>query len=262
MVPGDSMDRNNITKIAQSDEDKILLARIWDKINAGMQRNILAATGFLSPREQVLCQYLFGDTPGLCYLGGYQDAERKMLVYLPDYLEEHDAPIHCLRATFYEGDSPSHRDFLGALMGAGIDRSAVGDICIGTGTCDFLVTAQMVPYLLQNLTSAGRTHLHLEEISLDRLQVPQAQFQEIRDTLASLRLDSAVAAGFRMGRSQASQSILSGKVAIDGLPCEKPDRPVSEGAKISLRGAGKIKLASVGAQTKKGRISVVIHRYV
>jgi RNA-binding protein YlmH len=32
--------------------------------------------------------------------------------------------------------------------------------------------------------------------------------------------------------------------------------------KISVRGLGKIKLASVNGKTKKDRISVVIHRYV
>ena len=48
----------------------------------------------------------------------------------------------------------------------------------------------------------------------------------------------------------------------DGLPAEKPDRPVPEGAKISVRGLGKIRLTQVGGKTKKDRISVVIHRYV
>ena len=58
------------------------------------------------------------------------------------------------------------------------------------------------------------------------------------------------------------EGLSAGKAAIDGLPCEKPDKPVSEGTSISLRGSGKIKLVSVNGQTKKGRISVVIHRYV
>ena len=49
---------------------------------------------------------------------------------------------------------------------------------------------------------------------------------------------------------------------MDGLPCEKPDKPVSEGTKISVRGLGKIKLVKVNGKTKKDRISVVIHRYV
>ena len=40
------------------------------------------------------------------------------------------------------------------------------------------------------------------------------------------------------------------------------DKTVSEGAKISLRGLGKIRLTCVGCQTKKGRISAVIDRYV
>ena len=77
-----------------------------------------------------------------------------------------------------------------------------------------------------------------------------------------MRLDSAISSGFRIGRSLAAQYITGGKAAIDGLPCEKPDKLISEGMKISVRGLGKIKIHSVGGQTKKGRISVVIHRYV
>ena len=92
--------------------------------------------------------------------------------------------------------------------------------------------------------------------------MPVQEVKQIHDTLASLRLDSVVSSGFRIGRSLASQYICAGKVSIDGLPCEKPDKAVAEGAKISLRGAGKIKLEAVNGQTKKGRISVVIHRYI
>ena len=214
-----------------------------------------------------MTRFLFGDVPGLQAFGGYEGAERQMLIFLPDYLDEaalydEDAPIVCLRAEFYEGDCPSHRDFLGALMGAGIGRETLGDICIDKSSCDFLVTAQIAPYILQNLTSAGRTKLHIHPVSLTQMQIPEPEIKEIRDTLASLRLDSVISSGFRIGRSLASQYICAGKVAIDGLPCEKPDKIVSEGAKISLRGSGKIKLASVNGQTKKGRISVVIHRYV
>ena len=86
--------------------------------------------------------------------------------------------------------------------------------------------------------------------------------KEIKDTLASLRLDSVISSGFRIGRSLAAQYVTSGKAAMDSLPCEKPDKPVSEGTKISVRGLGKIKLVKVNGKTKKDRISVVIHRYV
>jgi len=261
------MDRSNIEKIAQSSEDRLLLAKLWDKITAGIRRNIPANTCFLSPREQELARFLFGRPEGLYAFGGYDEAERKMLVFLPDYLEESalwetDSPCVCLRAVFYQEDPLSHRDFLGALMGTGIARETVGDICVDRGSCDFFVTAEIAPYVLQNFTSAGRTKLHLEQIPLSQAHIPAPQVREIRDTLASLRLDSVIAAGFRIGRGLAAQYIGAGKAAIDGLPCEKADKPVAEGMKISVRGLGKLKVHSVNGRTKKDRISVVIHRYV
>lgn len=261
------MDRSNIEKIAHTPEDRLLLAKIWDKLTAGMRRDIPAATCFLSPRELEMARFLFGDVPGLQSFGGYADAERRMLVYLPEYWDEswfdtEDAPFVCLRASFYEGDMLSHRDFLGALMGAGIGRETVGDICVGQNSCDFFVTKEIAPYILQNFLSAGRTRLRLAKIPLAEVSVPEPETKEIRDTLASLRLDSVISAGFRIGRSLAAQYVTAGKAAIDGLPCEKPDKPVSEGCKISVRGLGKIKLDTVNGQTKKGRISVIIKRYI
>ncbi len=261
------MDRSNIEKIAHTAEDRMLLAKLWDKIQGGIRRNIPSNTCFLSPREQEMTRYLFGSEPGLYCFGGYDDAERKMLCYLPEYLDDsfltaEDSPMVCLRASFYEGDNPNHRDFLGALMGIGIGRETIGDICVGTSSCDFFVTAEIAPYLLQNLTSAGRAKLHLQSIPICDAQIGEPEVKEIRDTLASLRLDSVISSGFRIGRSLAAQYITAGKAAIDGLPCEKPDKIISEGAKISVRGLGKIKLRTINGQTKKGRISVVIDRYV
>lgn len=261
------MERSNIEKIAKNGEDKVLLAKIWDKIQAGMRKNIPANTAFLTLRELEMTRYLFGQQEGLTAFGGYPDAERQMLVYLPEYLEEsslyeEDSPLVCLRATFFDGDTPSHRDFLGALMGIGIARETVGDICVGKGSCDFFVTREIAPYILQNFTGAGRTKVHLEAISLRDVAVPEPEVKEIKDTVASVRLDSVISSGFRVGRSAASQYVTAGKVAIDGLPCEKPDKEVKEGAKISVRGLGKIKVHTIGGQTKKGRISLIIHRYV
>ena len=261
------MDRNNIEKIARNPEDKMLLAKLWDKINAGIRKNIPANTCFLSPRELEMARFLFGEPDGLYDFGGYGDAERKMLIYLPEYLEEsalfeEGSPCVCLRAEFYQGDTLSHRDFLGALMGAGIGRETVGDICVGKERCDFFVTQEIAPYILQNFTSAGRTRLSLRQIPLAEAEIPEPEVKEIKDTMASLRLDSVISSGFRIGRSLAAQYVTAGKAAIDGLPCEKPDKTVSEGMKISVRGLGKIKLKSIYGQTKKGRISIIIDRYI
>ena len=259
------MDRSNIDKIAHTPEDKLLLAKVWDKINTGLQRHIPASTGFLSPREQDMARYLFGQVEGLSTFGGYPDAERRMLVYLPDYLDEsylQDGPLTAIRAEWYAGDSLSHRDILGALMGAGITRGSVGDICMAPSSCDFFVTCEMAPYILQNLTGAGRTKLNLQMVPLAQVCIPEPETEQLRDTVASLRLDSILSSGFRIGRSLASQYITAGKGAVDSLPCETPGKPVAEGARISVRGLGKIRLTSVGGQTKKGRTTIIIDRYV
>ncbi|MBE6951309.1 MAG: RNA-binding protein [Ruminococcaceae bacterium] len=261
------MDRNNIDKIAKTPEDRLLLAKVWDKINTGLRKNIPANSCFLSPRELEMTRLLFGEPEGLYRFGGYADAERQMLIFLPDYLEEDalfydDSPVSCLRAVYYEGDSLTHRDFLGALMGAGVARETVGDICVGKGSCDFFVSREVAPYLLQNFYSAGRTKFRLSEIPLAEASIPEPEIKEIKDTLASIRLDAVISSGFRIGRSLASDYVNAGRAAINGLPCTKSDKAVSEGDKVSVRGLGKLKLAQVNGLTKKGRISVVIHRYV
>ena len=261
------MERSGIEKIAKTPEDRLLLAKLWDKINAGVRKNIPANTCFLSPREIELADFLFGNLPGLYRFGGYEEAERKMLVFLPDYLDEsallaEDAPLRCLEASYFEADKLSHRDFLGALMGAGIARETIGDICTAPGLCLFFVTAEIAPYVLDNLHEAGRTKLKLQQVALEGLILPEPEWKELRDTLASLRLDSVIASGFRIGRSLAAEYVHAGKVSIDGLPCEKPDKAVSEGAKISVRGLGKIKLSQIGGKTKKDRIAVTIQKYV
>ena len=261
------MDRLNIDKIAQNCEDRMLLAKIWDKINSGIRRNIAANTAFLSPRELEMARLLLGESEGLYRFGGYGDAERRMLVYLPEYLAEdrlmeEDSPVACLRATFFVGDTLSHRDFLGALMGAGVAREAVGDICVDKGSCDFFVTREIAPYLLQNFDSAGRTKFRLQEIPLNEANIPEPEVKIIKDTLASFRLDAVISSGFRIGRGSASDAVNAGRASINGLPCTKSDKSVAEGDIVSVRGMGKIKLAQVNGQTKKGRISVIIERYV
>lgn len=261
------MNRASIDKIAQTPDDKLLLAKLWDKLRTGIQRNTPANTGFLSLREQDMAAYLFGNAEGLYAFGGYEDAERKLLVYLPEYLDIEElygenSPVACIRAEFYHADTPNHRDFLGAMMGLGLTRQTVGDICVGDSSCDFFVTAEIAPFLLQNFDKAGRTPVRLSRIALHEAQIPQQEVKTIRDTIASVRLDSVLAAGFQISRSLASDHIAAGRVSVNGLPCEKSDKTVEEGAKISVRGLGKMRLSVIGGQSKKGRIFIQIDRYL
>ena len=116
--------------------------------------------------------------------------------------------------------------------------------------------------MLSSFDSAGRTKLRLQQIPLAQASIPQPQIRIIRDTLASLRLDAVIGSGFQVARGPASACVTSGKVTVNGLPCIKPDRTIAPGDVIAVRGSGKIKLEECSGQTKKGRIGVLIHRYV
>ena len=190
-----------------------------------------------------------------------------MCCWLPDYLDEgwlssEDGPCAAVCAEFFTGDRLSHRDFLGALMGAGIKRETVGDIFVRDGRCDFLVTREILPYVLQNLTSAGRARLTLRELALSELEIPAAQVKTVRDTVSSLRLDSVVSAGFGLSRGKAALYIESGKAELNHMPCVKSDKTVCEGDVVSVRGLGKIRLEELSGTTKKGRTGIVISRFV
>ena len=138
-----------IAAAAETEEDRLLLARLYDKLNHGAEREIFSYTAFLSPREQAMVKKLLPHVP-LVFFGGCDGAERCMACYVPEYLPEdyltsEDGPAAAVRAVYYEKDALTHRDFLGSLMGAGIKRETVGDIYVSAGQCDILVTRADCP---------------------------------------------------------------------------------------------------------------------
>ena len=258
--------RETISHLAADKDEEMLLLHVTERMTAAENRNIPGSSNFLSGREQMLVQQILR-SKGICFFGGREGAERAVCCYLPEYLDEdwlagEDGPVAAVRATYFEQDKLTHRDFLGSLMGCGIKRETVGDICVSEGQCDFFVTREILPYVLQNLESAGRTKLHLTEIPLTEVIAPQAKTKTIRDTVSSLRLDGVVSSGFSISRGKAADAIEAGKVEVNFTSCMKPDKAVTEGDSISLRGLGKIRLTEVGGNTKKGRISIVIDRYL
>ena len=261
------MDRNNIDKIARTPEDRLLLAKLWDKVQAGIRRNVPASTSFLSPREQELARYLFGQAQGLCAFGGYAQAERKMLVYLPEYLDESalwepGSPCVCLRAAFYRQESPSHRDFLGAILGLGLTREKIGDLLVGEGVCQVLLLREVERVLLTQLSQVGRARVKVTACPLAELRPPEQKTRTIRDTVAALRLDAVASTGFSLSRSKMAALISSGKLTLNGRECDKPDRLVEEGAVLTCRGLGKCVLTEVNGASKKGRVMIVMERYL
>ena len=257
-----------LQRLARDGEERLLLARALDKLELARDRGTPAHTGFLSPHERALIET--GLIPAVgwprhLFSGGFPDAERTICAFLPDWQEEdawlESSPIRALRLT-WSGAALTHRDFLGAILGLGLDREKVGDLLVGEGSCDALVLEDVADFLLLHLDQAGRARLKVSPIPLEEVKAPAVRVKTVRDTVSSLRLDAVAASGFSLARGKAAGLITSGKVQLNHQECLKPDRPVAQGDVIACRGLGKCVVKEVGGPSKKGRIMIELERYV
>lgn len=250
-----------------TDKDgRLLLAAVEDKRVQCEDRCMMTHTGFLDMRQAAEASAFLRGCPGALLWGGFEDAERRICIFLPEYMSEEDAkagddcPLRILRVTLPKngGGQLSHRDYLGALLALGVDRSVAGDILVRPDGADIIVLESMSDYLQRNYASAGRTVFAKTEIlPLSQLRLGDQVTYEKRDTVASLRLDGLVASAFGLSRGKAQEAIRQGLVSLNSFPAEKPDMPVEEGSRLVLRGMGKAILTSIGGTTRKDRITII-----
>ena len=242
-----------LTALAHSGEEKILLASLLDKEQTCETRGYATSTRFLSMSERALCTeavHQAGATGHALFWGGYEDAERGIYLFYPDYMDEESArlsaPLVLLRAHKSRSDTLTHRDYLGALMGLQIDRSVVGDILVHDEGADIIVLEDVAEFILMNFGKAGRKNLSLtREVT-----------EEKRGTgsVASPRLDSIASLIFGLPRKDAQARIEKGLVFVNNAPCLKPERQIAEGDRITVRGLGRARVESFGGTSRKGRI--------
>ena len=257
-----------LDRLRMDGDDRLTMARVLDRAAQAQNRNIPAATDFLSPREQALASDLLrlAEIPdsSVLFTGGCEGAERRLILFLPDWLDPSDAeaPIRCLRAAFRPEDGLTHRDLLGSLMGLGVAREKTGDILVSEDSADLLVLDSVAGFLIQNWETAGRAKLRVEAVDLDRVHIPAVRCQDLRDTVSSLRLDAVASTGYRLSRGKAAGLIAAGRVQVNWRECDKPDHLLKQGDMVTARGFGKMELLEVGGLTRKGRISIVVRRYL
>lgn len=258
-----------LNQCARSGEERILLARVLDKLDMARNRGVPAYTAFLSPGERAAVEALLNAAghPRHVFYGGYEGAERTLCFFLPDWQEEDDLlagelPLVALRASFRAESTLTHRDFLGSILGQGITREKVGDLLVDRGKCDILVQEEIADFLLQNLLDAGRTRLSVKRVDLAELAPRPPELKTVKDTVATLRLDAVAATGFSLPRGKAADLISSGKLQLNHRECTKPDKLVAQGDVLSCRGLGKCVVKEAGRLSKKGRVMIELERYL
>ncbi len=252
-------------KTAMTKEEQILKNRFLDLANMAYRRNIPAATDFLTLYEQDFFYQIKKELPPVysTLSGGNSISERKLALFLPneDYAGSF-LPIAILKLVPVQekfSDDLSHRDYLGALMNLGIERSVLGDIMTDKHTAYLYCKENMADYIIENLSMVKHTNMNVSRVK-EFIEITP-EFEEIHGSVATPRLDSVLALAFHGSRSKLSGLIEGKKVFVNSRLTESNSYQLKDGDIVSVRGYGKFIYNETIGTTKKGRAYISLNKY-
>lgn len=251
----------------QEKEELILKKRLLDLAKMAANRGTCTYADFLNLNEINIFHSMKQELPNVNYelFGGYNGAERKILCFYGDgSVKAFSGYISCIRIAPVNkkfSDDLNHRDFLGAIMNLGIERSLIGDILVKEKEGYVFLKSSIAPFIADNLSKIKHTTVQCETVEEDTPEI-KPNFEAVRGTIASQRLDSVIALAFRTSRSSILSLISGGKVFVDGRLIESNSYMLKENETVSVRGHGKFIYKGLENQTKKGRYYVSLLKYI
>ncbi len=243
-------------------KEDLLCRRFADLADAADRNHHYTFTHFLTEAE--LAAFLsIRHTLAPCgytIWGGREDAERVMIRFGSE--EElgytQPFPICCIHIKPLQtkfADALTHRDFLGAIMHLGIERTEIGDILVKEHSAYLFCTQAMADYLCQELNRVKHTSMQCtitEEIPTAFSQ----HFTEGEVQVASERIDAVIAKIYHISRSDCLELFRSGKVFLNSRTVTSNSIQLKPDDKISVRGFGKFRFLGINGHTRKGNLIV------
>lgn len=223
-------------------------------------------SGFLSPAEQddlLRCPEASGFS---FYLdGGYEQAERKIMAAGSEAEMGPPEPPVCVIAVTPKSEKYAeeltHRDYLGAILSLGIERSLIGDILVRNRRAWFFCLASAADMLVSSLTQVRRTSVTAVIAETDVPEL-QTQYVPLRVNVASERLDAVISAFAGLSRGQTDKLFAAGKVFVNGRMILDRSSRLKEGDAFSVRGFGKAVYDGIEYETKKKRYQVMLRKLI
>lgn len=246
-------------------EEELCKKRLLELARSSYYKGFPAYSSFLNLNEQTVFEEIKTKLPLVYYSmwGGFELAERKMICFDVSEIETSNYPLQLIKI---EPSHPkfaeklTHRDYLGSLLGLGIERSVLGDILLQDKTAYVYVEDTMSQYIVDNLEQVKHTNIKCSLTEEDF--VFEQNFKEIVGTVQSVRLDSVLSTAFHSSRNQMLPLISNGKVYVNGRQIVSNSYKLKEKDIISVRGMGKFVYEEEQTMTKKGKMKIVIKRYV
>lgn len=248
------------------EKEELFEKRMLELSKKAYYKSILTFSDFLDLNEQNKLHSLARKEEGVQIrtFGGYESAERQMAAFVPDaFCYEQDYPIACLKIVPLNkkfSDTLSHRDYLGAILNLGIERSKIGDILIDEEGAYVFCHETMCGFLTEEICRIRHTSVLAKRVT-EEAQLPKPKREEVSGTVASPRLDSIIALAFGTSRSSMISFIEGQKVFVNGKSVVSNGYVMKEGDIVSVRGKGKFQFGSVTNKTKKNRYHVVLYKY-
>ncbi|HEY9645957.1 MAG TPA: photosystem II S4 domain protein [Chroococcidiopsis sp.] len=248
-------------------DEREAAVRVLDLADQAIKTWEVVCSDFLSPPELADVQRMLGRLTDVQILpwGGYPQAERQRLAIARSELPLEVSQV-AIAALDISGnflfDPASHRDFLGALLGAGIVREKVGDIIVlGERGAQAVVVPELVDFLEMSLTQVRSVPVKTRRMELNELKVQPPKKKELTTVEASLRLDAIASAGFGMSRNKMVDLIGAGDVRVNWKEITQSSHAVKAGDLIAIRGKGRLEVGEI-AVTKKERYRVQLTRFM
>lgn len=261
------MDRQALLRSIPEGEERLLFAKALDQAIFAMKRRQPAFTEFM---DRAKCARFAERMRGIHELnvtlfGGTEDCERQMMGFSLEELSEEEFPIKIIKIRrkskkFGQSDL-SHRDYLGSILGLGIDRGKVGDILVAEDSAVCFVAEEISPYITAVLEQVSKTAVIAEETA-GADAAPRRQTEVKRLTVASLRLDAVAGEAFHLARGKAQALIGAEKAQVNWNIVTNTSHQLKEGDLVSLRGFGRFRIKEIGGKTKKDRTALEIEKYI
>ncbi|MCL2377373.1 MAG: YlmH/Sll1252 family protein [Defluviitaleaceae bacterium] len=254
-----------LDKITKSDSD-YFLAKAMDQIYLCFQGNEAKFTEFLDPSRRLYARANLSKLSqfgiSIAENGGYPEAERMMLGFYPKDAEATPFPIAKISVEYQaKHASLTHGDFLGAILGLGLDRSIIGDIVMLPSSAVIMTEARIGDFLLGNLHKVGKTSVSTALLPEDAHFFGMDNRVPDRLICASLRVDSVLAAAFKLSRGDAAALVKSGKAFVNWQEVNSPAKAVKESDMLTLRKYGRVQIAEVVGKSKKDHFLIDIIRF-
>lgn len=243
--------------------DELTIKRFYELADRAYSENRYFFTDFL---DMAGVSSFYEVEKNLSYAGTkVSEGERCVIRFGSEELCGYDEPfpidiLHIEPVQKKFAEELTHRDFLGSVLGLGIERSKLGDIIVKDSEGYIFVVDSISDYIIENLLYVRKTKVKISRCD----EVPEQAGPKLEDfsiMVSSNRLDGVISKVFGLSRDESVRAISDGRVFINGRSVTGNSRTLKENDVISVRGLGRFIFAGEGGLSKKGKTYLKIRLY-